>query len=265
MKKSKIVLLFLLNLFPMSYVNAESIILLSSGLSAAPAYEGSKKYLVDPTVDSSYSYLSDDYGVFSLSLKGAAWGIGVSDNLTLVSKLGYDGGRQEKLGVIGQKNEDLNGMGDIEGSLLIGFDLYYNLENYELYVTSDIGTKNRNYGGRDIGRTTKIELGVNAYYEINNKWGIDYNLATIWGNKSYNQAYFGVSKQQAKNSQFAEYKATRGFNDVHSTVVINYRVNNNLSLYTGIGSYYLIGNAAKSSLTAQKLGFVGLGGINYQF
>lgn len=256
----------LVGIFSCNYAMAgEGTFVAGAGVNIAPAYEGSKKYQFGPSLEATYVYLSDDYGVFSLGLEGAAWGVGLADNLTFVSSLGYDYGRDEKIGLFGNKNKDLKGMGDLDGSLLVGFDLYYTLSDYEFYIMSDIATKNRHYGGRHIGRAVTVELGANTQYEINDSWEMEYNLATVWGNKAYNQAYFGVSKQQASRTHFAEYDAGSGFKDIHGSAILNYKMDKNLTLYTGIAAYYLIGDAGKSSLTDQKLGFVGLTGFRYEF
>ncbi|EPL6453232.1 MULTISPECIES: MipA/OmpV family protein [Providencia] len=262
----KKIVALMVGILPCSYVVAgESTFIVGAGVNIAPVYEGSKKYQFGPNLEATYAYLSEDYGVFSLGIDGAAWGIGLTDNLTFVSSLGYDYGRDEKNGFLGNKNKDLKGMGDLDGSLLVGADLYYTLNNYAFYIMGDVATKDRHYGGRHIGRTVTVELGMNTNYEINDSWEMEYNLATVWGNKAYNQAYFGVSKQQASKSKFTEYDASSGFKDVHGSAILNYNMDENLTLYTGVAAYYLIGDAGKSSLTEQKLGFVGLTGFRYAF
>lgn len=171
----------------------------------------------------------------------------------------------KKLVFLGSKNEDLKGMGDLDGSMMVGAEVNYSISDYQLYASIDMATKDRQYGGRDIGRTVNVELGGIGYYQINDKWDIEYALATVWGNKAYNQAYFGVSKQQANRSRFNEYDAGSGFKDIHGGAILNYNVNENIILYTGVGAYYLVGDSAKSSLTEQRLGWLGLSGIRYTF
>ncbi|AMG65527.1 MipA/OmpV family protein [Providencia stuartii] len=253
-------------LLPYSAVMAgETMLILGAGGSVMPAYEGSNKYLFSPTVDINYGYISDDYGVFSIGLEGAEWAIGLTDNFTFSSRIGYDAGRDEKIGILGNKNEDLKGMGDLDGSMTVGATVNYSINNYQLYVSADMATKDRHYGGRNIGRTVNVEIGGIGNYQINSKWDIEYTLATVWGNKAYNQAYFGVSKQQASRSRFNEYDAGSGFKDIHGGVILNYNLNEDTALYTGVGAYYLVGDAAKSTLTEQRLGWVGLAGIKYTF
>lgn len=266
MKKMKNIIALMIAILPSSYSLAGGGVFVAGvGLNVSPVYEGSKKYLLAPNLEATYAYLSDDYGVFSLGIDGMAWGVGVTDSLTFVSSLGYDFGRDEKIGLLGDKNKDLKGMGDLDGSLFLGFDIFYTVADYELYVMTDFATKDRHYGGRHIGRTIMVELGANTSYEINDSWKMEYNLATVWANKAYNQAYFGVSKQQASKSKFAEYDAGGGFNDIHGTAILNYKMEDNLTLYAGAGAYYLVGDAGKSTLTEQKLGIVGLTGFRYEF
>ncbi|MEY0301200.1 MipA/OmpV family protein [Providencia manganoxydans] len=266
MKRLKTVATIVVGLLPLSSSMAgESVLVLGGGASFMPAYEGSSKYLFSPLIDLNYGYISDDYGVFSIGLEGAEWAIGITESLTFSSRIGYDAGRDEKIGILGSKNEDLKGMGDLDGSMTVGAEINYSIKYYQLYASVDMATSDRKYGGRDIGRTVNVELGGIGYYQINDKWDVEYTLATVWGNKAYNQAYFGVSKQQANRSRFNEYDAGSGFKDIHSGAILNYNVNENMILYTGIGAYYLVGDAAKSSLTEQRLGWVGLGGIRYTF
>ncbi|WP_368884782.1 MipA/OmpV family protein [Providencia vermicola] len=253
-------------LSPYSVVVAgESVIVLGAGGSVMPAYEGSNKYLFSPTVDVNYGYISDDYGVFSLGLEGAEWAIGLTENLTVSSRLGYDAGRDEKIGILGHKNEDLKGMGDLDSSMLVGAEINYSINNFQLYLSANMATKDRHYGGRNIGRTVNVEMGGIGYYQFSHRGDIEYTLATTWGNKAYNQAYFGVSPLQASRSRFSEYDAGSGFKDVHGGAILNYNWNENITFYTGVGAYYLVGDAAKSSITEQRLGWVGLGGVRYTF
>lgn len=266
MRNLKPIAVLIIGIFPCSYSFAgESAFVAGAGFNVAPAYEGSKKYQLGPNLDATYFYSSENYGVFSVGIEGVAWGIGLTDNLSIVSSLGYDSGRDEKIGFLGNKNKDLKGMGDLDSSLLVGFDIFYNLNGYELYAMADVATKDRHYGGRHIGRAVTVELGINTSNEINKQWEIEYNLATVWGNKANNQAYFGVSKQQASRSKFAEYEAGSGFNDVHGSAILNYNVDENLILYTGLGAYYLVGDAGNSTLTEQRLGLIGLTGFSYAF
>ncbi|MDB9566935.1 MipA/OmpV family protein [Providencia rettgeri] len=251
---------------PYSYASAnESIVNLGVGVSVAPVYEGSKKYQIGPSVEATYAYISDDYGMFSVGLEGLAWGVSLTENLTFFSSFGYDFGRDEEIGLLGNKNKDLKGMGDLDGSPLVGFALSYNLDNYEFYVSTDIATAEREYGGRKVGRAVSVILGANAMYEINENWYIDYNIATVWANESYNQIYFGVTKQQAKKSKFAEYDAGAGFKDVNSSLILNYKVYENMTLYTGVGVYHLVGDAGNSTLTERQTGFTGMTGVSYTF
>lgn len=251
---------------PYSYAIAgESLIHLGAGISVAPVYEGSKKYQLGPSVEATYAYITDDYGVFSAGLEGLAWGVGLSENLTFVSSLGYDFGRDEEIGLLGNKNKDLKGMGDLDGSPLVGFALSYNVSHYEFYIATDIATDERKYGGREVGRAVSVTLGANATYELNESWYLDYDLATVWANKAYNQIYFGVTKQQAKKSKFAEYEPEAGFKDVNSSLTLNYKIDDNMTLYTGVGVYYLVGDAGKSTLTESRTGFTGMTGISYSF
>lgn len=266
MKRLKTVTIAVVGLLPFgSAMAGESVVVLGGGASLMPAYEGSNKYLFSPLIDLNYGYISDDYGVFSLGLEGAEWAIGITENLTFSSSVGYDAGRDEKIGILGSKNDDLKGMGDLDGSIVVGAEINYTINDYQLYASIDMATKDRHYGGRHIGRTVDVELGGIGYYQINNKWDVEYTLATVWGNKAYNQAYFGISKQQASRSRFNEYDAGSGFKDIHGGAILNYNVNENIILYTGIGAYYLVGDAAKSSLTEQRLAWVGLGGVRYTF
>ncbi|MEX6216141.1 MipA/OmpV family protein, partial [Providencia hangzhouensis] len=77
--------------------------------------------------------------------------------------------------------------------------------------------------------------------------------------------YFGVTKQQAKKSKFEEYDAGAGFKDVNSSLILNYKVYENMTLYTGVGVYHLVGDAGNSTLTERQTGFTGMTGVSYTF
>lgn len=243
----------------------ESAFYAGTGVNYAPAYEGSDKYQFSPMLDASASYSTDSFGVFSLGTDGLIWALPMSENLTFSSIVSYDGGRDEKIGVFGSKNEELKGMGDLDGSLLVGGALNYKISDYDLYIKSMVATKNRHYGGRDVGHTAYVELGGIATYQLNEKWSMNYNLASTWTNNAYNQAYFGVSEQQATRSKFSTYEGGSGFKDVNGAVIVNYNLNKNFALHTGVGAYYLLGKSADSPISEKRLGLIGLAGVSYSF
>ncbi|QCJ69781.1 hypothetical protein C9446_07895 [Providencia heimbachae] len=72
MRQIKKVLVLTISILQCSHMFAnEDLIVIGTGISAAPVYEGSKKYLLGPTIEAAYAYMTDDYGIFSLSLEGA--------------------------------------------------------------------------------------------------------------------------------------------------------------------------------------------------
>ncbi len=248
-----------------SALAGESTFYAGTGINYAPAYEGSDKYQFSPMLDANASYATDSFGSFSLSTDGFNWALPISENLTFNTLVSYDGGRDEKIGVFGSKNEELKGMGDLDGSVLVGGGLNYKISDYNLYVKSMVATKNRHYGGRDVGHTAYVELGGLATYQLSEKWSMNYNLATSWTNNAYNKAYFGVSEQQAARSKFSSYEGGSGFKDINSAVIVNYNFNKSFALHTGVGGYYLLGKSADSPISEKRLGLIGLAGVSYSF
>ncbi|HCH51294.1 MAG TPA: MipA/OmpV family protein [Proteus sp.] len=235
------------------------------GLGMASAYEGSNKYIVTPDVIAQYTATTESYGVFSIGTQGAKWQYNLFDNLNFGIIGSYMQGRKEEIGFAGNKNKDLKGMGDLKGAAAAGIELNYVINKNIVYINSLTALGNREYGDINVDNATRIEFGINSHFDLNNDWSIDSNISTRYVNKNYNQAYFGVSHQQSLDTEFTEFIPKAGFKDVGALFAINYKINNDFYLNFKNGGYYLLGDAANSSITQQKYGLITIIGLSYSF
>lgn len=261
---SKIIQLITIIIFFAGYANANEI-RLGIGTDISPKYEGSSKYEATPSFDANYHFNTMKYGNFDIGVGGLRWETGDTSGFNMAIQGTYINGRDEKIGYFGSKDETLVGMGKLKGSVAAGLELNYKIGMSKIYVSSLTALQNRTYGGEKIKNATTIELGLNGLYSLNDDWAIGYNLASTWATKDYNQAYFGVTRMQADRSKFKEYTPAAGFKDVNILGMVQYKLTDNSSLNFSIGSYYLIGDAAKSPIVENKYGLLSSIGYTYSF
>jgi outer membrane scaffolding protein for murein synthesis (MipA/OmpV family) len=82
------------------------------------------------------------------------------------------------------------------------------------------------------------------------------------------QAYFGISAQQARRSQYQAFSAGSGIRDVGYQVVAHYGLTESLSLLGVLNYQHLLSDAADSPLVDQEGSagqFTSFMGVTYRF
>lgn len=170
------------------------------GVDVAPRYMGSDTYRT-----TAIPVLSLQRGIFYADTSS---GIGVqyqsASGFYLAQSIYYDAGRREKKGAFVPGSSRLLGMGEVPGSAtwhsIVGQQLSESVSvSAEADVTLKSGLHRRN-----------LRAGVEWVPYKTSADQLVLDLNTHWGNAEYNQAYFGVTADQAARTNFRQYTSGSG-------------------------------------------------------
>ncbi len=173
---------------------------IGAGVLAGPRYMGSRdtRTTVVPVVFA-------QRGIFFIdSSRGAGLQYLSDSGLYLSQSVHYDQGRGEKSDLFRPGSRTLAGMGEVQGSTtshtMVAQQFLKSLSvsaEADVTLKSGVHRQNLRVGGEwnviDEGGD-RVALGVNTY----------------WGNADFNQAYFGVTPEQAARTRFSAYTARGG-------------------------------------------------------
>jgi outer membrane protein len=235
---------------------------LGAGLAIAPAYEGSTHYTPSP-----------------IPLVAISWRDTVSlgiDGLLVYHKAGdfrygagvtFDPGRKDDgKNFFGVSSGDhrLKGLGNVDAAA--GFKAFgsydAHLFNNAPPLVLDASVVKLTASNND---GILIKSGVSMPYQLGQSWRLTPKAEMVWADDNYMKDYFGVSSEQAANSQFSTYKAQAGIKDASVGVNATYAINKNWFVSNEVSVKQLFGDAASSPISATNtsVSFVSL--IGYHF
>ncbi len=187
-------------------------------------------------------FLSSTRGLGMYLAKRPEWNIGVAAN--------YNGGRKAS------DSDLLEGMGDIDPSADLSAFAEWTPGPFSAGLDVVQGT------GDAKGQRVTAKLGYDLALCDTLHWRN--SVSTTFASGRYNDAFFGVSNAQSRQSRFSydEYKAGSGFKDVSFSTNVTWAMNDNLSFVVLGGYSRLTGPAADSPLVrkgSKNQGMLGLG------
>lgn len=225
------------------------------GMAVNPIYQGSSRYAPFPSLMAKAVMPSDNWGTFTLAFpEGLRWDLPDVSTVGLALLLGYDPGRKEKIRYIGGSSHHLRGMGDLDGSALVGAEAYLRLPVGRLYVRGVQATSSRDYGGDDLGHTTWLEAGAAGSLPLSAALTLEASLYGTWSDSHDMMARFGVTGRQAARSDFSEYHAGGGMRDVTMKTTATWHLQPQVALQGGLKVYSLVSGARHSPLTDDTVG-----------
>jgi MipA family protein len=220
----------------------------------------------------SLSYKTQGYGTFSLGGKGlgAAWTIIDKEDYSFGVSLGASQGRRDAQDgtALRPGSKRLRGMGEIKPAAEFGVFGHVNAGlPIMLAVARGSGDGKADAKDRSIRGHggTRIELSTEIPWQISSNFGLSFSPNIVWGDKKYNQTYFGVTSVQAANSSFKAYNAGAGVKSVGLAVGAEYKFTPNWSANAALALNQLQGDAAKSPLVQKKAQTTLAAGVNYKF
>ena len=248
---------------------------LGGGVGFQPLYEGSDEYrtvgfpIVSPSFGASdgprrFEFRGlDDVRIHALYAGG----------LSVGPLLGYRFGRDQ------DDSRRLNGLGDIDGGLVVGGFVNYDVISegperlgvglaYSTQVTGDaadgsvLPALSNDYG---------YEIDLSAHYEtqVTDRLNVAMRAGGTYADDDYMQTHFGVDPLQAANSAAAgvgllAYDADAGIKNVYANVSTVYQLTQNFDLRAGLGYSRLLNDAADSPVTENENQFNGFLGAAYK-
>jgi outer membrane scaffolding protein for murein synthesis (MipA/OmpV family) len=209
--------LFMLVLFPTAYVHAAEPdepdpvkdwkVSVGAGFILAPAFTGAKEYRLMAVPDLRVTYKN----LFFANIRdGIGYAVFNQDGWRIGPVATYTFMRSEKRGgnifqISGGNNNSLQGMGDVPGTFSLGGFIEYSLKPYKLQLHVNKGINGR-YG---------LAAEVRASYGGTLNFGgppliYSFGPHVKFGDRSYTNAYWGVSPEQSARSGLAPYTADGG-------------------------------------------------------
>lgn len=206
-----------------------------------PDYEGSDDYEVKPLPLLMVNYRDlvflrgTTLGANAITLQGPNPG----DKLQIGPLVRYSFGRDE------DDNDDLRGLGDIDGGVEIGGFITYTTGPWSAGLTLF-----RDVSDAHDGLTAELSAGHRL--ALGPKLMLRSKISTTWADDDYTQSFYGVTATQAARSGMRQYEAESGFKDAGITFDLDYRVTENWSVTGRVGYKRLLGDAADSPLVADR-------------
>lgn len=219
------------------------------GLISAPSYLGSENNLL-----SVFPNISVKYGHrFTASLRGIEYTLLTTESLQAGPTLAYDFGREERSDegpfvISGKSSSELVGLGDVEGTIKLGFFLEYSVGSFvakfQLHQGIDGG-----YEGLAGEASTNYRTPVQRF---NRPLFLSVGPAVTFGGKEYNSAFFDVSETQSAASGIDEFDADGGVNSVGVHISAVMPLSKKKSLVGLLNYDQLTGDVERSTIVSQR-------------
>lgn len=152
------------------------------------------------------------------------------------------------LNIIGPRDESdddaLEGLGDVDRAYEIGAQVSYGAGPVTAY-----GAVRRGFEGHEgvVG-----ELGAKYRTDLSDRVTLWSGLELGYGNSDFTQTYFGVTSEQAANSQYSVYSPDSGFTSAAIKFEARYAINETTSILGEVEYGKLIGDAGDSPVVQDE-------------
>ena len=152
----------------------------------------------------------------------------------------------------------LNGLGDIDGGLVVGAYAGYRAGAWFLSASYHAQVTGDDTGGL-------VRLAVDHTLQLTPHAKLVTSLGTAYASSDYMQTYFGVSAAQSAASGLPQFNTSAGFKDVSIGATATIDLDPRWTLYLTGRYSRLIGEAADSPVIETENGFFGGAGLSYKF
>lgn len=220
-------------------------ITLGAGAALVPEYEGADDLEVKPipVIDITWNNR-----VFFNSENGLGVYVLKTETAFLAASVSSSSGRDE------DDSDHLEGLGDIDGSPQGRIFAGYDLGTIRL-----IAALSRDFGGSDGSDGLLIDFGAVTNRSLTERLTMTAGVSATWADDEYMKTYFGVNQHQSQRSGLRQFEAGAGFKRVDLSVGATYQLTTHWGLGASAGVGTLLGDAADSSVTEDKVQpFVGI-------
>jgi outer membrane scaffolding protein for murein synthesis (MipA/OmpV family) len=238
-----------------SIFGTQTDVAVGMGVGFDQRYMGSKDYR--PIV---WPAISVHRGIFfadTLRGAGAEW---QSDfGLYLADALNYDVGRGTATNVFRPGSSNLTGMGEVKGTLTNTVTVAQGLATW-FAITAQA---EQALDGSQRGN--QYQLGVESTLSITPKDTVIVDLDAKFGDRQYNQTYFGVTPSQSNNSGYAQFAPGSGVYAYFLSGNWKHSFDKNWSTQVIVTATSYTDKVAESPIVESKFGVAAFTSLNYSF
>lgn len=235
--------------------DGQSMSIEAGGLVAVmPRFEGSKSYVVRG-LPFAYPTFGGPDGDSSFQIRG------LDDVRYRLLKLnGFEVGPLAGWR-FGRKDDDaahLNGLGDVDGGLIVGAYAAYRMGALMPYVSY-----HHQVTGDDTGGV--LRFGLEAKQRFSPWLELTANGGATWASSQYMDSFFGVTLAQSAASGLTAFDASSGIKDAFISLTADIRIDDQWGVKV-FGRYSrLVGDAADSPITETENQFLAGAAVTYRF
>ncbi len=221
---------------------------LGFGVEYGAKYVGSDDY-----TSTALPFIAVQYGVFFLDpARGLGAEFSSESGFYAAASAQVDRGRDDE--------DELRGMGRVRSSTTFDLALSQALTQW---LVVDAAASLRMAGQKDRGNLYRTGLTVIPYESDSDVLTI--GVSTQFGDRDYNQTYFGVTQAQSGRTKYSEFKAAGGLNSYSLDLGWSHFFDRNWSLDAGIGMTKVSGKAKDSPIVEKDTNYSVAAGISYNF
>lgn len=226
------------------------------GAGYMPRYPGSKEYRAVPLFNASVLF---ENGLFADGQQGVGYRQKFTDSFYAFAALSMDAGRKDKADALRPGADRLRGMGDIEASALANVGLGYRFgDRASLGLVASKPLKHADYGANAhlVGHLA-VWKGVRD--------GIDLDAAVHYGNRDYNQTWFGVTAVQAARTGFTRHAPAAGIYAADASVTWSHQFGEHWFTRLAGGATRYMQRVASGPLVQERTSYTLAVSLNYRF
>jgi outer membrane scaffolding protein for murein synthesis (MipA/OmpV family) len=214
---------------------------IGAGAMYRPDYEGSDDYEVKglPVLGINYRDIVVLRGPSLMIDVIELSGTGLAQNLSFGPLVKFDPGRES------DDNPILRNLDDIDDGALAGVFVGYELGpvELELSVAQDATSRHE-------GLIAEIQAGYG--FMLAQRLRAQIEVSSTWSNDDYTQAYFGITRDQARASGLRQFTAESGVKDAGASVSLHYLLSESWRVSGRVAYRRLLGDAADSPLVEDE-------------
>jgi len=230
---------------------------LSVGAAAveAPRYFGSKddRVLFAPVIAAQSGLLFFD------SVRGLGAQFQSDGGFYVSQSFGYDLGRLDRNSSWRPGSKILAGMGDVPGSITSRTMI---AQQFTPYLMLDAEAE---FALKDGARRNNYRAGAKFTLLQNDRDTLTMDLDAHWGDRRYNQAYFGVTDAQSARSRFAAYDAGSGLYAYSVGANWDHALSRHWSTSLTVAGTRYVDNADGSPIVQRRAFASAIGAVTYTF
>ncbi|RQP21339.1 MipA/OmpV family protein [Piscinibacter terrae] len=219
------------------------------GIASRPDFEGSRTSHTELVLGGMASYRTREHGTFGLGNHGLGWSVDSQDTSFGIALSG-DAGRVDSddrsSGLAGKRpgSARLAGMGTIASTPVLA--VFGSVKLGGLPLSASLRQATGSHKG------TLLDLATAIPWRVNPRTTLSLSPSLTWADSRYNQAYFGVTAEQAARTGFKAYNAGAGLKGAELAFGAEVELAKNWQLQGQVKVERLMGDAARSPIVERK-------------